>query len=404
MNIPLDEIYNFINDRHDDILIYRFYPHGSKKITDLKPIRPITVWNDDWVQVLCHDQEPLFYDLYAPHHVLQQINQGTDPDLKRYAAHWPAFLEMNLQSVCAPFTNHDTAVLLHSEKRSRQLRLYQDLGLQTAFWWSHAVIARDWYRYAEHDATLRCCTADLDFNIYARAWSGTRNYRLRLLDLVLEHALQSNCRITFNDHDDGVHYTRAQQIKTRWSPRHDLSGLVSHDLGPALSASYTSQHYNTCWFDVVLETLFDDDRLHLTEKILRPIACGKPFLLASTVGSLEFLRSYGFRTFHGIIDESYDEIADSEQRLLAVVSVMKHISTLSASARSEIQRQLQQVCDHNRRWFFSREFFDLVIRELNTNLAQAVRASRGMALAQNKSSIRQRFSDIKVLTDPSFYQ
>ena len=175
-------------------------------------------------------------------------------------------------------------------------------------------------------------------------------------------------------------------------------------LGPALSASYTSQHYNTCWFDVVLETLFDDDRLHLTEKILRPIACGKPFLLASTVGSLEFLRSYGFRTFHGIIDESYDEIADSEQRLLAVVSVMKHISTLSASARSEIQRQLQQVCDHNRRWFFSREFFDLVIRELNTNLAQAVRASRGMALAQNKSSIRQRFSDIKVLTDPSFYQ
>jgi hypothetical protein len=36
-----------------------------------------------------------------------------------------------------------------------------------------------------------------------------------------------------------------------------------------------------------------------------------PFVIVGTRGSLEYLRSYGFRTFEGIWDESYDSAEDT---------------------------------------------------------------------------------------------
>ena len=50
------------------------------------------------------------------------------------------------------------------------------------------------------------------------------------------------------------------------------------------SADFDIEDYNNTDIEVVLETLFDDTRWHLTEKALRPIACGQPFMFAATQG------------------------------------------------------------------------------------------------------------------------
>ena len=42
MSIPLDNLYDWIDGVADDILIYRFYPHGSKKIEDLNMLTQTT--------------------------------------------------------------------------------------------------------------------------------------------------------------------------------------------------------------------------------------------------------------------------------------------------------------------------------------------------------------------------
>ena len=59
MSVPLDRLYNFIRDVCDqDVIIYRFLPHGSKKVENL-------VQNDSsfagnpFPVLICHDQEPL---------------------------------------------------------------------------------------------------------------------------------------------------------------------------------------------------------------------------------------------------------------------------------------------------------------------------------------------------------
>jgi hypothetical protein len=127
---------------------------------------------------------------------------------------------------------------------------------------------------------------------------------------------------------------------------------------------------------VVLETVVDE-RIHLTEKVLRPIACGHPFMLAAGPGSLKLLRKYGFKTFSPFINESYDTINDKTERLTAVAKEMQRLSQLPNDKIKCILDNCQLIAKHNRRHFFSKEFYNAVIKELDTNVNAAYNTFRG---------------------------
>jgi hypothetical protein len=136
------------------------------------------------------------------------------------------------------------------------------------------------------------------------------------------------------------------------------------------SAEYNRDDYNSTGISVVLETVVDE-RIHLTEKILRPIACGHPFILAAGPGSLALLRSYGFQTFTGYINESYDDITDSSKRLAAICQEMKRIQRLSKEKQQELLKICYEVAKYNRKHFFSANFLDRVTNELKCNVTDA---------------------------------
>ena len=101
----------------------------------------------------------------------------------------------------------------------------------------------------------------------------------------------------------------------------------------------------------MLETLFDDTRLHLTEKSLRPIACGRPFILATAPGSLAYLRSYGFKTFDRYIDETYDTITNSFERLEAIKLEITRLSKKTYNELQQMQDEMTPIFEHNRKKF-----------------------------------------------------
>jgi len=290
--------------------------------------------------------------------------------------YWKA-ISRNLRSALCP-GRFDKYVLLHSEKRSPELQNYADHAVP-AFWWSHALIALDWYRFAQHDCRLGVTNPEVfekDFNVYARAWTGTREYRLALLSLLQQTDTLHRCRVSFSHRDSGVYFR--DHVFTNRDLDLDFDGaqLEPTEISSCRSAHYDIEHYAACAIDVVLETVFDDPRLHLTEKILRPIACAKPFLLVSTVGALQYLKDYGFETFDGLIDESYDEISDPLPRLRAIASEMSRISRLSASAKKTLYGDLYRIAQRNQTRFFSQSFADHVVTELRQNLAQAIHEVR----------------------------
>ena len=376
MSIPLDQLYHYIESvaqeiHNDRIIIYRFYPHGSKNINDLTNLRDFK--SKEWLVkaicpvIWCNDQEPLDYEFYSKH--LRDRPKNTLTSILKSNNLYIPHTNLNYRRL-GVFEKH---ILLHSEQRSENLKKYQDDNeLISVYYWSHGVIARDWFRYAEHVAQKKQVTKT--FLIYNRAWGGTREYRLRFAELLIHLNLQEHCKTSINpvEPELGIHYDSHQFKNSAWRPRTVLENYFPISQAHShYSANFDVEDYESTDIEIVLETLFDDDRLQLTEKSLRPIAVGQPFILVGTQGSLEYLRSYGFKTFSSVWDESYDLVEDPAERLIQIAELMKYISNWLPHQRERNIAEAQAIADYNRQHFFSQEFFNQVTNELKINLTSA---------------------------------
>jgi hypothetical protein len=408
MFVPLDRLYAFLDQlTDDDTVIYRFHPHGSRKFSDISKLYN---YNDTWdralmrVPLLMHDQEPLNYDLY------QSISKEDVVDLlqvqsQRQLELWKecGLLDYMIQELRSSnldifyiWVAADRWMLCHSEKNSAELLRYESNSAIGIYWWSHALISRDWYRFAQVDQKLfyKDCRFDKDFNVYNRAWSGTREYRLKFSEMILLEGLVENTALKFSFNDNGVYYQNHVYQNPVFNINTDLSMLTANSVDSTASADYDHQDYQSSAIDIVLETLFDDQRIHLTEKTLRPIACGKPFILASTPGSLAYIRDYGFETFHGLIDESYDLIQDPLLRLEAIVKLMKDISTLQTKQKIELYKNLHEIAERNKKWFWSDDFAHQIVQEFKTNYEKAYDIAKQSLRGQRWLDLRKRLCKI----------
>jgi hypothetical protein len=232
------------------------------------------------------------------------------------------------------------------------------------------VIARVWFRYAQHVKQHK--QVSKNFLIYNRAWAGTREYRLKFIDLLIKNNLLEYCKTSFNPIDDSQYYKNHAFVNDQWKPTQTLEQYLSPTQASSCqSAEFDIEDYNSTEIEVVLETLFDDSRLHLTEKSLRPIACNQPFILAATHGSLEYLKSYGFQTFGSVINETYDSVVDPYQRMLAIINTMKQIVNWSESEKLINMEKIKKITDFNQQHFFSDKFFEIIQNKLKNNLTTA---------------------------------
>lgn len=359
--------------------MYQFSPPGSRKIEAISALSPRQLSGVEFKNstvLLVHDQEPLDARRYNSA-VLETDLSGW------YANNFPGWeeyfnnninirkhlVEQNLAALFDGIFIKDKHILLHSELNSTEVEFYNSCGFETAYWWSHALIALDWYRFAKLDTRLSYDNSfSLDYNIYNRSWSGTREYRLKFAELLSKNNLVDCSSMRFNSADNGVHYTDHVFENPAFEIDYNLDHFEQNTASSTSSAGYNADDYRRCWIDVVLETVYDDSRWHLTEKALRPIACGKPFLLVATARSLEYLHSYGFQTYNTVWDEGYDQIEDPLERLEAVTDLMLWISE---NKNSTMVEKCAQIANFNRARFFSKEFFGQVTDELKKNIQRA---------------------------------
>ena len=121
---------------------------------------------------------------------------------------------------------------------------------------------------------------------------------------------------------------------------------------------------------VVSETVCFGDRLHLTEKIFKPICMQMPFVLLSCRGSLEYLKRYGFKTFDSVWDESYDAESDDYLRIKKVGKLLNSLDELSATERKQILRSCEPIIEHNYRHFYQGNFEKILWQEFTGMLEQ----------------------------------
>lgn len=371
MSIPLDLLYDFIESYvNHDVIIYRWLPHGSKNLEDLTPLRVYQRPDHDSRPVMvCHDQEPLDWDLHnsRANHEFVQRDFHDYWQVPTSPVAWPWGQDQVLQSWIEPNeirTTNARMVLLHSEHHSQSVLRARELGWYPVYVWSHGIIARDWFRYAQHDPDLLATRQHhRHFLIYSRAWTGSREYRLWFLDQLYQNDLQSVCTVKFSDKDDGHAFQDHVFRDHQWHCRPSWSSRVfdANDAPSWASATYNSQEYAQHDIEIVLETVVD--RLHLTEKTCRALACAQPFVLVAGTGSLAYLRGLGFKTFDPWINEAYDQEPNAQRRLIMILQEMRRIANLDSSDLAALRRALRTVAQHNRSHFFSEQLHQNIMRE-----------------------------------------
>ena len=382
MNIPLDNLYHWVQGIMPvPAVVYRFYPHGSKNIFDLGPLSTLDLKKLTYhinIPVVAHDQEPLNYNFYTnidpvTLHCFPSEHPGATETISQ------AVVDKNLLAVPMMLGSlYDQAILLHSEKNSADLEQYSQNNFLPVYYWCHAIIACDWYRFAEIDVRLVSKSrVQKKFLIYNRAWSNTREYRLKFMELLIEHGLHEQSKTSvsrLSEGSQGYYYQDHKFKNTNFELKDNtvLDLLEDNHSDSTQSAQYDCDDINSTAISIVLETVFDDSRIYLTEKILRPIACGHPFILAAGPHSLEYLRSYGFQTFEPWIDESYDQETDSVQRLKKIINSMNKINSLGAEEFDRFLLEIRRIAESNKKHFFSGAFQQQVIEELKTNFAHAI--------------------------------
>ena len=83
--------------------------------------------------------------------------------------------------------------------------------------------------------------------------------------------------------------------------------------------------YIDTYFSVVTETVFDYPYSFRTEKIWKPVAMAHPFVVAGNRGFYRDLHNLGFQTFGHLIDESFDLVENSQDRIQRVAQVVENL-------------------------------------------------------------------------------
>jgi hypothetical protein len=323
------------------------------------------------------DQEPIHLNIHMP--TFEQVVR-LNKDI-----HCNDYVDRSTNRVIEKISRHKDftgpGYLVTSERHSENVEhICRRFGWQPLYYFFHGWAALDWYR--GYDRTFLILptaerTITKTFIAPNRIVAGERQHRLEMLYHIFRNRMLDNhisCPATCPAENISIH----DAVKPLIGKYPDIESVFAQQYLPINFEGETDHPMHSCWlslFDecaesllyLVTETVATGRRHHLTEKTFKPIALGMPFVIVGTRGSLEYLRSYGFRTFEGIWDESYDTAEDSV-RIERIASLLRSLNELSPQGKQDLFDRAQEVVEHNWNHFYHGGFEQILWQELQEML------------------------------------
>ena len=273
-----------------------------------------------------------------------------------------------------------------SEKGEFVNQLVNLYGWQSHYYFYHGWACQDWFRgYDKTFLIPRARDRQLTKTFMSpnRIVAGKRDHRVLFLYNVFKQQLEHNHisapRICTYENID---ITNVAQKYQNIYP--DIVNVFEQAELPRLFQGEETQQMTSCWLSnfaeasdslvyVPTETVYFGSRLHITEKTFKAIALEMPFVLMAPAGSLEYMRSYGFRTFGDVFDESYDEENNDIVRVEKVVQLLKELDTLSLNERLQIHRACLSAVEHNYNHFYSGSFTEQYLWPEFLNMLEGIK-------------------------------
>ena len=272
--------------------------------------------------------------------------------------------------------------LVTSEKNSENVEaVCNKFNWKSYYYFFHGWAALDWYRGYDKTFLIKPIAERAPTKTFLapnRIIAGERRHRLEMLYHIFKQGMTDNhiscpavCPV------ENISIVDAAKPLIDMYP--DIQDVFRAQQLPINFAGETDHPMHSCWlslFDqaadsllyLVTETVATGRRHHITEKTFKPIAMGMPFVLVATAGSLEYLRSYGFKTFGHVWDESYDTVLDDHERIQAVASLLQTLCDLSVEERIALFNLCRETIEHNWNHFYNGGFERILWAELQDML------------------------------------
>jgi hypothetical protein len=291
-------------------------------------------------------------------------------------------------------------ILITTEKNSETVnRVKEKFGWPIVYYFHHVFAAHDWYRGYQFDSLLippEKRTINKKYITFNRLHSAGRIYRCLLINELIKHEILDQGHVSLNDvcPENNLDYQTNLLQTTFPIPKElvtetianidrvpkplridykDQESIPNHSM--VLSAVRETQE---SFLYVVTETCYWEQKCHLTEKIFKPIVSRMPFILVGPAHNLEYLKSYGFKTFDCWIDESYDSIKDPIQRMTAVGQVLKYVCDKTTDELKTMLLEMQPVIEYNYNLFYSPGFLQYAWDEFKSNLQLGINSIPGL--------------------------
>jgi hypothetical protein len=107
----------------------------------------------------------------------------------------------------------------------------------------------------------------------------------------------------------------------------------------------TPEPYVDTYFSLITETVCSESNYSFrTEKTAKPLAIGHPFIVAANYGFYKDLHRLGFKTFGHVIDESFDQIVNHQERMDRIVTI---VTDLCQQDLASFLKECHTVCKYN---------------------------------------------------------
>ena len=281
------------------------------------------------------------------------------------------------------WTYRTCRILANSEHSEIKKNLCAQRHMLDWYFFYHGFAALDWFRDTKYiDDKTQPTKVYLNLNHQIQNY---RSYRISLISRLIEQGLLLHGNNSFHGNWSAIQ----QEMSDPNTLMSDYEKILALKFLRPLELPLTVDSQTVCsdfsarighreftmWqssvLHVVNETVFYHPKLHLTEKIFKPIVACRPFILVAAPGNLEYLRSYGFKTFGSWIDESYDREVDPTRRLDLITAEIQKLCGMSMSQLLSMLSDMTDVLIYNKNHFFG-EFQKLIVQEMLDNFDHCI--------------------------------
>ena len=352
----------------DNVLAHAFTDPGSTNFQDLRYIYANSTRERSHIfeygphnRIIFHDQEP-----FSSANMLTQFFAAESSDLLDSEDFFFSYLDGS------SYFKPDCYIVANSEHSAEKTDFLNTFGFRDWYYFFHGFAALDWYRNIRYMPPNR--NYSRVFITFNNLSTEKRSYRLNLVARLLEKKLDGYISLNHNDEQIKTEIFNPNSLLSKPSKRKVLEQLMgiprltidTDTQHGALSADDNLDTLAQGLFHIVTETIFYDNKLHLTEKIFKPIVARRPFFLVAAPGNLAYLKSYGFMTFDRWIDESYDLEPDPDQRIIKIVAEIERICQMTPEAVNTMFNDMQSILEYNFNWFYN-GFKRHIVNELVDN-------------------------------------